>query len=487
MCAEVADSEAAFGADNYVGHDEPMVQFHSTVPGSGNRARYNLTVPSDPGGAFSTSKSYNFELHPAPWFGMALCDTQSYPEQVKTCTPDSDANIPHPETSANFPGSAFMELQFYPPGDVPQFAGFSCDATKWCAALTIDSLSEDPVAGKDLNPTCASHVLGGVEYVNFAYVTKSGKPQGPPDPLHFDFFQSGHPGPDVLYMNQGDNVTVTMNDSAHGLAVQLNDVTSGETGTMVASAANGYGQIKYAPRGSTCKEIPYDFHPMYSTSTPDTIIGWAAHTNNVAFSDEIGHFDFCSHIDANTGSCDGMEGASGDQEPADFDDNGCFGSESTLKYPVTGCLDSNVGFDGPSYLHRWPNGSSSRPTPLTFSGPKTGQSFHTDYASSAFESDIPLVEFQATGTCDVFSGDGCTIVPPTDDGAPANFYPYFTATGQSPNCAWQFGQVAGNDFGRQSQYGTLFPSTFLAFGGHGQTITAALNYQKSFAKNPCTS
>src|SRR5205823_5927648 len=30
----------------------------------------------------------------------------------------------------------------------------------WCAALTIDSLSRDPVAGKDLNDTWANQVLG---------------------------------------------------------------------------------------------------------------------------------------------------------------------------------------------------------------------------------------------------------------------------------------------------------------------------------------
>ena len=62
------------------------------------------------------AKSYHFELNGAIWFGMALCDTQSYPEQVSTCTPDSDSNIVDPAVSPNHPGTAFMELQFYPPG-----------------------------------------------------------------------------------------------------------------------------------------------------------------------------------------------------------------------------------------------------------------------------------------------------------------------------------------------------------------------------------
>ena len=111
---------------------------------------------------------------------------------------------------------------------------------------------------------------------------------------------------------------------------------------MVASAANGFGQIKYQPGGHSCQMLPYTFHPMYSTSSPQTRVLWAAHSYNVAFSDEIGHFDFCSHISANTDSCDGLEGIPGDQEAADGDDNFCFSSEQSLLYPATGCFDTNA-------------------------------------------------------------------------------------------------------------------------------------------------
>src|SRR5579862_3712636 len=60
------------GADKYIGHDEPSVAFYSNVAGSGNSAIYLLTLPLEPpsvpvqdgGGTF------NFELHPAFWFGM---------------------------------------------------------------------------------------------------------------------------------------------------------------------------------------------------------------------------------------------------------------------------------------------------------------------------------------------------------------------------------------------------------------------------------
>src|SRR5579859_874003 len=189
-CTEVQDPEEVFGENRYVGHDEPSMLFYSNQPGSGNQMTWQLTLPKDPttlptqggGGTF------NFQLHPAFWFGMALCDTQSYPEQVSTCTPDSDSNIVDPTVSPNHPGTAFVELQFYSPGWVawPTWAvaagATTCDPTKWCAAMNIFSLAEDPVNGTTLNSTCAAQV-GGLEYFNFAFLTKNGHPTAPPNPV----------------------------------------------------------------------------------------------------------------------------------------------------------------------------------------------------------------------------------------------------------------------------------------------------------------
>ena len=66
-------------------------------------------------------------------------------------------------------------------------------------------------------------MLGGVEYVNFAYLTRNGEPQGPPNPLEFDPVASGQPGPGVLYMKPGDKLTVSLHDSADGLVTKIVD------------------------------------------------------------------------------------------------------------------------------------------------------------------------------------------------------------------------------------------------------------------------
>lgn len=498
-CSEVWDSEAVFGEGKYIGHDEPSTLFYSNVPGSGNQMKYQLTLPSDPSPLNPTmaGKSFNFELHPAFWFGMAMCDTQSYPEQVSTCSPDSDTNIVDPAISPKHAGTAFMEMQFYPPGWVPWPAGNSCDATKWCAALNIDSLSENPVTGQINNAACLA--TAGLEYVNFAFVTKNGVPQpnSPPNPVNATI-NTFTPDPNAdLFMNSGDNLTVTMHDTPVGLQIVINDLTTGQSGSMTASKANGFGQVKFDPTGTTCTNIPYSFHPMYSTSSEKTRVPWAAHSYNIAFSDEIGHFDLCTKVSGPGGICTGLEGIRNDQEPADGDDLNCFPSSASTLVKVRGCANFaavNQGFDGVPYQPLWPDGNTSlRPTPVRFSSPLTGSSYDVQYSRVAFEADLPRIENPAV--CDRFTGVGCTLIPSTDDPAiggvgfePAAFYPFFSITNVGGQCVWQEGNhIPGskNDFGQNAQYGTLLNITYTAFGGGGMPTTRYNDFRNVMSKNPC--
>jgi hypothetical protein len=493
MCAEVEDYDHAFG-DKYVGHDEPSTLYYSNVPGAGNHNTWQLTLPRDPSPAVVPGRSWTFQLTPAFWFGMAMCDTQSYPEQVSTCAPDSDTNIT--PSLAKHPGTAFMELQFYPPGWVKQFDSQSCDARNWCAAMTIDSLSEDPVNGTTLNPTCQSQILGGIEYVNFAFVTKSGKPIGPPNPADFNGTSGNPTNPDTLFMRPGDHISVSMRDTANGLRAVLADKSTGQVGTMTASAANGFGQIKYAPTGTSCQEIPYTFHPMYSTSSPATRVPWAAHSYNIAFDEEIGHFDYCTQISGFGGHCTGQEGAPGDQEPADGDDTACFPASASLLVQVTGCNGTNdPGFDGTSYLPDYPDGNTGlHPTPELFSSPVTGPLDLVNYSQVAFETDTPRIEApDLGGTCNRATGANCTIIPKTDDGQPAAFYPFFSITNpfRTAGCKWFIGNdvpgLTAADFGKTNQYGALLPLEYLIFGGGGSTHFVINDFQKNLGFNPCPS
>ena len=94
-----------------------------------------------------------------------------------------------------------------------------------------------------------------------------------------------------------------MHDTAAGFQVVIHDLTTGESGSMTASVANGFGHALFQPTASTCTMVNYAFHPMFSTSSPDTRVLWAAHSYNVAFSDEIGHFEYCNAVNSFGGSC----------------------------------------------------------------------------------------------------------------------------------------------------------------------------------------
>ncbi len=306
LCMELSHGEKRFSYGNkYVGHDEPSLLFYSHEPNSGNQMRYTLTLPKDPPYTPKLGRSYNFELQPAFWFGLAMCASKSYPEVKSSCKPDSDSNIQPPGQHA---GAAYMELQFYPPGNVLQPTGFSCAEHQWCAALTIDSYAVDPIHNVGLNQSCANSI-GGYEYVNFAYLTRNGRSTVPANPIQAGSAVFNIDPKRDLFMNPGDKIQLTMHDvytlktvngrvldnvPSDGFQASIKDLTTGQTGSMTASQDNGFGQVAFAPDPSVeCKLVPYNFHPMYNTSTPNTTVPWAAHTYNVAFSGELGHFDTC--------------------------------------------------------------------------------------------------------------------------------------------------------------------------------------------------
>ena len=473
----------------YVGHDEPSLLFYSNQADSGNTNTWQLQIPREAPLTPVNSGlggTWNFQLHPAFWFGMAMCDSQSYPNENTNCTPDSDSNIKtgtdpsSPDYVGNHAGTSFTELQFYPPGYVQQFTGFSCAARQWCAALTIDGLSDSQTQNN--NDNCLERA--GEEYVNFAYLTLDGIPQGPPDPLNFDFVASGQPGPTVLYMNPGDKVSVSMHDSTAGLVTTVHDLTTGQTGSMTASIANGFAHPLFRPNAATCSEEPYAYHPMYSTSTTATSVPWAAHTYNVAFSDEIGHFEYCGGNIDTDGICHQRTDSFGDS-----DDDYCFnGSDSTL-IRVKGCLDSDVDFDGSSYGFNWPGTFSSpisdaffHPQSFVFTSPLTNGD---NYQQAAFETDLPAIEF--VQGCDIVTGANCTNPPKG-----ALFYPFYSTTVSGGTCAWREGgrfmPGTTNAFGGSSakEYGPLYPQYAASLPGF-DAGTYVLNFHNDLSDNPCPS
>ena len=83
-------------------------------------------------------------------------------------------------------------------------------------------------------------------------------------------------------MNPGDDLTLDLHDSANGLQVDVHDLTTDQSGSMTASAANGFQQVVFDPNATKCTSRPYTFHPMYATSSEHTRVPWSKHGYNVA-------------------------------------------------------------------------------------------------------------------------------------------------------------------------------------------------------------
>jgi hypothetical protein len=184
---------------------------------------------------------------------------------------------------ANAAGSAFMELQLYPPGYTPFVDSESCSVTKWCAALTIDSL-ECNFNLVTCNPNCE-------EPVNFAFLQNNGVPTGPPSPQLADV-SSFLPNANTLLINPGDVVAISITDPPQGLTTVIRDLTTRQTGYMTASAANGLMNTSI----STCDGTPFTFHAEYNTASINNRVPWAALEGGVLMEQEVGHSEVCNSL-----------------------------------------------------------------------------------------------------------------------------------------------------------------------------------------------
>jgi hypothetical protein len=501
LCTDPRGTWGGRFVDNgsYVGHDEPSVKFISSAAGTGNDMTYISKLATDPAGKPTVSPngktvSDYAELSPAPWYGLPICDPGSYPQNP--CKPDSDSNS-GAISDPNAAGSAFLELQFYPPGYQPFVDAPSCDKTHWCAALTIDSL-ESQFNFANLNAACE-------EPVNFAFLQRNGVPAGPPSPQLADV-STFTPDAQTLLMNQGDVVATTLRDTPDGLLAMVQDLTTRQTGYIVASGKNGFMNTNY----KTCAGTPFNFHPEYNTARQQNQVPWAALEGGVLMQQEIGHFEPCSSItnsmaytatyadgqsftDPSTAqTCvGGFEGAGKVGEGpcststgvcqnattegggpcasnnftsgslCEFSDMTCApagprtinvnGAAESVSWPIAGCQDNyfqngDLDFDGSSYIKDWPDGSPNHPSSFAYVGPfSKGKS----YPKIQFETDA----LGSENNCDPTTGAGCTVPP-----AGAKFYPFWTLGHGSLGCVWNFGDVipgqTTNTFGADAQYGT---------------------------------
>jgi hypothetical protein len=250
---------------------------------------------------------------------------------------------------------------------------------------------------------------------------------------------------------------------------------------------------------------------MYATSSEHTRVPWAAHSYNVAFSDEIGHFEYCNAVDFEGGSCtsDGVGDLDNGLPPGAEDDFFCFDAafnQSQGFLPIGGCSFTDFDFDGVPYQLVWPGTFTNvavdrayHAQPIRFTSPvfTDSQGDSRNYSRVAFEADMPRIESNTNPPCqrhvanpaDPSPGTGC-VNPPKG----ANFYPIFTTVGgdsgnSQGSCLWQEGGAhlpgTTNTFGGTStaEYGPLL---ILAYPIPGPAVTLRYNnFRNVLSYNPC--
>jgi hypothetical protein len=483
LCSDPRGYEGSRFYDNghYVGHDEPTIQFLSKAPGSGNNVTWTETLSKDPAALPTVTHpgrdvTHNFELSAAPWFSMALCNPDSFPQTP--CAPSSDKNASPCNLTPSCPagvfpggGSSFLEMQFYPPGFAPFIDNLSCDNTHWCASLHINDL-ECTENFLSCNNAC-------IEPTNFAFIQRDGVPTGPPSP-QLVTVASNTPNARTLLMNPGDTIRASIFDAkipgGHALETRIDDLTTGQSGFMIASAANGFMRTSIAD----CSGTPFNYEPEYSSAKAINIVPWAALQANINTQFETGHFEPCSSLtgpatfqfgsfkDKFFTTCHGAyERAAptdGGKNNPEVSDAPCYPKGDThggaaQPNQVSGCVqfftqNGDLDFDGSPYYADWPNSTSPDRFPSTFRQLQPTTNGGSAYAQIMMETDLAASE----STCSPSTLAGCTAPPPN---APGKFYPYWTQALVGGHCVWEFGNMTnGNTFGKDAQYGGPSPRFF---------------------------
>ena len=248
----------------------------------------------------------------------------------------------------------------------------------------------------------------------------------------------------------------------HALETSIDDLTTGKSGFMIASAKNGFMQTSFAD----CSGTPFNYQPEYSTAKKANIIPWAALETNISTQFEIGHFEPCTSV----------------QNPMPIT-LGTF--HDTIWQDCTSPYESTTMPDGGSNPEIsdapcWPKG-------FTHGGRRAAQQgggVHPDHRPErrpglrrhvvlgrlaepddaeqlavAVPPDaavdprpripadpVPDERAGERGRAAMPTGVGCAVPPP---GGPGKFYPWWTQAKVNGECVWEFGQMRnGNTFGR---------------------------------------
>ena len=369
----------------YVGHDEPSVEFKSASPGSGNDITYRLTLPKDPPqhvrrrtarAAPGTSSSGR------PSGSGSRCATRS--RRPSTRRP---ARPTQTRTTSSEPNPTAAGLHRQAPRQ--RVHGAAVLRPRLRSAVRGLRLHGAPVLRRHddrqpdrpgpehrrrpNNADCDNYILGGIEPINWAYITKSGVSQAPANPLFTGTFDD----PNFAAVNP-DSTEGPVDEpgrphqdphARHGRRVPGRPDRPARrvrAGSMTASIANGFGHILYEPelRHMPCGAVRVPPRVQHGQPARQHVV--RAHLQRGLSRTRSGTSRTASSWTRDF-NCAVPAGYEGQAARPDDDNDFCVPAEDSMLVQINGCFSDDGDFDGPVLSARLagddPNRAAGRRAP----------------------------------------------------------------------------------------------------------------------------
>ena len=293
-------------------------------------------------------------------------------------------------------------------------------------------------------------------------------------------------------MSSGDQLTVDIHDGAAGLVVIINDLTTGKSGSMTASVANGFAQVNFEPGCG-------DLQPDAVRVPADVLDLERAHARAVGGAQlqrRLLRRDRPLRVLLGRSPRRAATASPTTRSALDDDDTGCFNAAFSLLVPIGGCIASDADFDGTSYQPVGParirtavrTPSTTRPRSRSRARSSTGR--RTTAASRSRPTCRGSRRRTRAASATASRATNCVNPPPG-----SNFYPIYTTGSSTQNpsanghCVWQFGgpYIKGttNTFGGNSaaEFGPLL---FSFYPNPNPAIRLRTNnFRNVLSSNPC--
>ena len=253
---------AFYDNGHYIGHDEPSVRFISNAPGSGERRHVRRAAAGRDPRAAADRQPPREGRHPLLRADGRAVDLD---RRVRSATPTPHDSRASRESDSNAPTR-------HEPRRRRGVRGAAVLPARLCAVRRQHQLRQHPLVlgAHDRQPRVhtrrAPATTTASSRSTSRFIQRNGVPTGPPSPQESDLAHVTPNRADAAdEPRRPDRRAHVRRDDAgggHALEASESDLTTGQIGFMIASAANGFMNTNPV----TCAGTPFNFQPEYTSA-----------------------------------------------------------------------------------------------------------------------------------------------------------------------------------------------------------------------------